>query len=302
MNTITDPKEPVGFPTSAAIGNFDGVHLGHKAIIKSLKEHLGETRSCIITFDPHPQTVITKKDIPLIMPFSERVELLKREEIDLLVRLNFTEELSLLHAEDFVRQILVDKLNIRRIIVGPDFSFGYKRSGNTELLTRLGQQLGYETIKASPVTIGDEIISSSNIRNYLKNGDVKKASDMLGYRYYIRGRVKEGEKRGREIGFPTINLDTEWEFYPRIGVYATYVYIDGTAHKSITNIGYRPTFGKSELLIESHIFNFSSNIYNQAVKLEFVEKVRDERKFESVGALVSQIGVDVKKVDSILSE
>lgn len=301
MKIITDPKEPVGFPTSAAIGNFDGVHLGHKAIIKRLREELGQTKSCIITFDPHPQKVLAKKDIPLIMPFSERLERLEREGVDLLVRLSFTKDLSLLHAEEFVRRILVRSLNIKRIIVGPDFSFGYKRTGNFDLLRSMGKELGFETLKAEPVTIGDTIISSSNIRECLRNGSVKEASSMLGYRYYMKGRVVEGEKRGREIGFPTINLDTEWEFYPRTGVYATYVHLNDVIYKSITNIGYRPTFGKSELLIESHLFNFSGNIYNQHVKLEFVDRIRDERKFENVDALVSQIREDVKKVESVLS-
>lgn len=301
MKIITDPKESVGFSTSAAIGNFDGVHLGHKEIIRTLKQNAGQTQSCVITFDPHPQVVIAKKEIPLIMPVSEKVRLLEKEGIDLLVKLSFTEELSLIHAEDFVRQILIDRLNIKRIVVGPDFSFGYKRKGDIQLLTRIGNQEGFETLKAEPVTVGSEIISSSNIRRYLGEGNVSMASRMLGYRYYIKGVVTEGEKRGRKIGFPTVNLKTDWEYYPKTGVYATYTHVEDAAYKSITNIGYRPTFGKSELLIESHLFDFSDNIYNRNVRVEFVERIRDERKFENVDALVAQISEDVKQVEQVLS-
>jgi len=303
MKILTDTTKPTGFPTSAAIGNFDGVHLGHKAILNHLRTMVkrDKTRSCVITFDPHPQKVIAKKDISLIIPFGERIELLEKEDIDCLVCLNFTKDLSLLSARDFVKQILVDFLDIKNIIVGPGFSFGYKRSGNIDLLKEMGKEFGFETMEAEPVTIDGEIVSSSKIRKHLIEGDVSGASKLLGYRYYLKGRVIEGEKRGREIGFPTVNLQTDWEIFPKPGVYATFAYVGDEYYRSITNIGYRPTFDKADLLIESHFFDFDSNIYDHNVRLEFIERVRDERKFNGVDSLVNQIKKDVKIVESILS-
>lgn len=301
MKILTDPKEPVGFSTSAAIGNFDGVHTGHRAIIRMLKEHSDSTKSCVITFDPHPQKVIANRDIPLIVPLPERIRLLEEQGIDYLACLQFTRQLSLLSARDFVKEILVRFLNIRNLVVGPDFTFGHKRGGNLGLLEEMGNEYNFRTITAQHATVDGEIVSSSRIREFLQTGDVAGASRFLGYRYYIKGKVVEGEKRGRQIGYPTVNLDTEWESYPKTGVYATFAQIGGRGYRSITNIGYRPTFGDDRLLIESHIFDFSENIYGNNVKLEFVERVRGEQKFKNADLLVRQIRKDVQQVDRILS-
>ncbi len=302
MKIFTDLEQPLGFPTSVAIGNFDGVHLGHRAVIRLLREKADSTKTCVLTFVPHPQRIISGENIPLIVPVEERMELLRQEGVDYTVCLNFTKKLSLLPAKEFVERILVGFLKVRNVVVGPSFNFGYKKSGNIKLLCEMGKHYGFHAIEAKPVKINGEIVSSSRIREYLSQGDVKRASLMLGYRYYIKGVVVEGEKRGRTIGYPTINLRTKWELFPKRGVYATWVHLNDGIYESITNIGYRPTFEEKELLIESHLFNFEGNAYNEKVRLEFVERIRDERKFESVDALVAQIKKDIERVKGILAK
>lgn len=302
MKVIFDPEEPIERPTSATIGNFDGVHLGHKRILDAVKETAEKKGlgSCVITFHPHPQKVLQNIDIPLLMPIRERLRLLEKEGIDTVACYTFTKDISKITAKDFISEILVGRLKVRHLVIGPDFSFGRKREGNAELLRAMGMAYDFETTVIGPVFIDDEVVSSTAIRDFLKAGDTKKAARFLGYFYYIEGRVTEGEKRGRQIGYPTANLDTDWDIIPKTGVYATRAYIDGDKLDSITNIGYRPTFGSSKLLIETHIFDFNSDIYGKRLRLEFVERIRDEKRFESVDALVAEIGIDVEKVKDIL--
>ena len=303
MKILIDPKIPLEFSTVAAIGNFDGVHNGHKSIIKLLKNKAASNnlKSCIITFDPHPQKVLGKKDIALIHPLKERFKLLEEQEIDYIACFNFNDELSSLHAREFVKDILVKVLRIKCIIVGPDFMFGNNRSGNSDLLAEMGEEYNFETILVEPESVGNEIVSSSLIRKYIVNGEVDRVSKLLGYKYYLEGKIVEGEKRGRELGFPTINIDTDWELLPKFGVYASNTEVDGKTYQSITNIGYRPTFGEDKLLIETHIFDFSKDIYGKTAKVSFIGRLRDEKKFDSVEALISQIKLDIEKVREILS-
>jgi riboflavin kinase/FMN adenylyltransferase len=302
MKVIFDPEEPLDSPTSATIGNFDGVHIGHKRILSAVKETAGKKglSSCVITFHPHPQKVLQNIDIPLLMPIRERLRLLEQEGIDFVACYTFTKDMSKITAKDFISEILVGRLKIKHLIIGPDFAFGRKREGNAELLKAMGQAYDFETTVVGPVFIDNEIVSSSAIRNFLREGDTKRAARFLGYFYYIEGDVTEGEKRGRRIGYPTANLSTDWDMLPKTGVYATRAYIDGDKLDSITNIGYRPTFGNNKLLIETHIFDFNSDIYGKRLRLEFIERIRDEKRFESVGALVAEIGMDVEKVKDVL--
>ena len=303
MEVIYNPKKPLGFLTSAAIGNFDGVHLGHKDIINLLKKVSSKksSKSCIITFEPHPQKVLSKKDVELILPFDEKIRLLGNLGVDVTVCLKFTIKLSKLSAEEFVKEILVKTLRIKDIVVGPDFMFGNKRSGNAELLGKLGKIYDYDTKVLKPKVIDGEIISSSLIRNYISKGDIERVNKLLGHRYFINGVVIEGEKRGRQIGFPTTNITSTWELLPKLGVYATYALVENKSYQSITNVGYRPTFGENKLLIETHIFDFSKNVYGSNIGIEFVKRLRDEKKFDSVDSLVSQIKLDIKDVKNILT-
>lgn len=303
MKILIDPKEPLEFSTVAAIGNFDGVHKGHKSILRILneKKDFEDSKSCIITFDPHPQKVLGKKEISLILPLKERFNLLGNEGIDCIACFNFTKTLSDLDAQDFVKEILIKTLRIKDIIVGPDFMFGKNRSGNSKLLTEMGEKFGFKTTIVDQENVDGEVVSSSLIRQYINNGQIGRATDLLGYRYYIKGMIIEGEKRGRQLGFPTINLDTNWELLPKLGVYATYTNIEGKKYQSITNVGYRPTFDENKLLIETHIFDFSEDVYNKTAKVEFVERLRDEKKFSSVESLIDQIKIDIENVKVILS-
>ncbi len=304
MEIIYNPEEPLAFSTSVAIGNFDGVHLGHRYVIDFLRK-VSSARSsklCVVTFDPHPQKVLSRKEVALIMPFREKIKLLESLGVDVTVCLSFTRKLSEMTAEDFVKKILVDLLRIRDIIVGPGFMFGNKRLGNTRLLSSLGKVYGYDTTVLQPKVMNDEKISSSLLRRYLLDGNVQVANGLLGYTFFIEGVVVEGEKRGRKIGFPTTNVRTDWELLPRPGVYATYAVIKGRRFKSITNIGYRPTFGESDLLVETYIFDFSEDVYGAVIRVEFVKRLRDEKKFNSVNDLISRIELDVKEVRDILEK
>jgi riboflavin kinase/FMN adenylyltransferase len=303
MKVIFDPEEPIENSTSATIGNFDGVHVGHKKIISAVKKEAQEQgiSSCVITFHPHPQKVLQNIDIPLLVPIRERLKLLEKEGVDVVACYTFTKDIAKIPAKDFVTDILIGKLNLKHLIVGPDFSFGRKREGNLDLLNKMGRVYGFDTEVVETALIDGEIVSSTSIRNMVREGNVVKAGKFLGYNFYIEGQVKEGEKRGRQIGFPTANLDTDWDILPKIGVYATLAHVDDRVLKSITNVGYQPTFGKNELLIETHIFNFNEDIYKKRIKIEFIDRVRDEQKFGGPEALVEQIKKDVERVKEILS-
>lgn len=304
MKIIFDPKQPLDFETSAGIGNFDGIHLGHKEIIETAKRHSREssTRSCVITFNPHPQKVLGRKELSLIFPLGKRFEMLEAAGIDAVICLNFTRELSTVSAENFIKDILIDRLRIRDIVVGPGFSFGHERKGNVDLLRSMGEAHGFNTVVAEAARVDDQVVSSSAIRNLVRDGEISEANRFFGYDYYIEGVVVEGERRGRKLGFPTINLDTEWEVLPKPGVYATYVRLPDGFHESITNIGIRPTFEESKLTVETHIFDFNDDLYGKKVGVNFVERLRDEKRFASVGELVAQIEHDVAAVREILCD
>lgn len=304
MKVIFDPEEPIENSTSATIGNFDGVHVGHKKIIAAVKEEAKQKglSSCVITFHPHPQKVLQNIDIPLLVPIRERLKLLEKEGVDVVACYTFTKDIAKIPAKDFVTDILIGKLNLKHLIVGPGFSFGRKREGNLDLLDKMGKEYDFDTEVVETALIDGEIVSSTAIRNLVREGNMTKAGKFLGYNFYIEGQVKEGERRGRQIGFPTANLDTDWDILPKVGVYATLAHVDGIVLNSITNVGYRPTFGNNKLVIETHIFNFNEDIYKKRIEVEFVDRVRDEQKFNGPQALVEQIKKDVDRVNVILSK
>jgi len=197
---------------------------------------------------------------------------------------------------------LVGLLKIKNIAVGPDFSFGRGREGNATFLKEIGERLNFNVDVIGPVYYGDTVVSSTVIRNLISEGEIDKANKLLGYQFYLRGEIVEGERRGRSLGFPTINLSTNWEILPKVGVYATLTELFGKKHNSITNIGVRPTFGENRLLVETHIMDFDQDVYGREAMVEFVGRIRDEKKFGSVDQLVEQIRRDIDQVRTILNE
>ncbi len=304
MKVIFDPKETIKEATSATIGIFDGVHLGHKTIIRLVREEAARRScsSCVVTFFPHPQKVLRGIDMPLIVPLEERFRLLEKEGVDMAVCFNFTKAFSKISAKDFVKNYLVEKLNIKTILVGPDLFFGRNREGDVKLLKSMGKSFDFETETVRPVYFEDELISSTAIREFIEDGNVRKAANFLGDCFSIEGNVKEGERRGRELGFPTANLDTDWELLPKNGVYVTWAEFNAKKHKSITNVGTRPTFGKNELLVETHIIDVRDNIYGKKIRVSFIDRLRDEQRFANVESLIAQISTDVENAKTVFAE
>jgi riboflavin kinase/FMN adenylyltransferase len=296
--------------TAVTIGFFDGVHLGHRVVIgeaRRLAAELG-ARSAVITFDCHPATVVRPESAPpLLTDLEQRLELLATTGIDYAVVVHFDEERSLESAEDFVRHELVDCLGARAVVVGADFHFGHGRKGDVDLLERMGAEHGFEVDGIELVASGSEgarSVSSTAIRDALAAGDIDGANRMLGRPHEVRGVVQTGDKRGRELGFPTANVAVpDGIQLPADGIYAGwYVRPDGTEHPAAISLGRRPTFYENQpySLLEAHLLGFSGDLYGQGASVRFVARLRGEERFESVEALVEQIGRDVTRAREVL--
>ena len=231
----------------------------------------------------------------------DKLELLRLSGLDGVIVLEFTRELSNLTPRHFVRDRLLDKIGAREVIVGHSVNFGHQRAGNAAVMVELGRELGFDTAVVGPVKVGGTEVSSTKIREQISAGDLRGAAKLLGRHHFLHGPVVHGRERGRTIGFPTANLQSETECIPPDGVYATRVVLDDGAFASITNIGMRPTFNEVVRTIEAHIFDFNRDIYDQRVKLELIERIRGERKFESPDALRNQIALDLAKAHEILA-
>ncbi|MBQ8266356.1 MAG: bifunctional riboflavin kinase/FAD synthetase [Bacteroides sp.] len=295
MNVIEDiyPQSP----TVATIGFFDGVHLGHRFLIQQVKVAATQTgwQSSIITFPVHPRQVIQSDFQPqLLSSPEEKIELLASTGVDNCILLPFTRELSQLTAYEFM-QLLYDKYKVRMLVIGYDHRFGHNRAETFEDYCRYGRELGIHIMQASAYTQEQDKVSSSAIRRALQTGDIRTATKFLGYHYYLEGTVVDGYKVGRKIGFPTANLRVDFpnKLIPSIGVYAVYVYVNGEKHKGMLNIGYRPTINNgTDLSIEVHILDFQGDIYHQKMRIEFIDFLRPEEKFNSVDELVLQMQKD----------
>ena len=279
-----------------ALGNFDGLHRGHAKIIDRVRRRAGERGGTPVamTFDPHPPRVVRPdKAPPLIMTKAQKLEALEDAGCRGVAIVRFTPELSKWDPETFVRTVLVDWLHVSEVWVGANFLFGHDRAGNFSLLRTLGARYGFKAEKIDPVRYKDFVVSSTRIRRLISEARVDEASALLGHAFFIDGMVVKGDQRGRAIGFPTANLCTENELIPPHGVYATTVIIDGIVRPSITNIGTRPTVDETgRTTIETHVFDFDRDLYGQTIRLAFVQRLRDERAFESLDALKAQIAAD----------
>ena len=282
--------------TVFTLGTFDGVHVGHKKIIERLlNASTANEKSLILTFFPHPRMVLQKEsDIKLLNTIKERTQLLEKAGLQNLIIHPFDEAFSRLTAEEFVKNILVDIFNIKKIIIGHDHRFGRNRTANIDDLILFGNEYGFDVEQISAQEIDEVSISSTKIRNALNQGKIELANEYLGYHYSFSGIVIHGKKLGRTIGFPTANLKISeaYKLIPSQGVYAVHCFIRNQKVNGMLNIGTNPTVEGQNLSIEVHLFNFESEIYDQEVTVELIKRIRDEKKFESVDALRSQLEVD----------
>ena len=294
-----DARPPRWHQPVLALGNFDGLHRGHIKIIERVRRVSAERggTSLVLTFDPHPPRIVRPDKAPtLLMTFDQKIEALAKAGIHGVAVVRFTHELSRWEPETFVKAVLVDWLRVAEVWVGADFLFGRDRSGNFSLLRALGAQHGFRTEKIDPVRYKEFVVSSTRIRRLVAEGRVDEAGALLGHHFYIDGTVVHGAGRGREIGVPTANLETANELIPPHGVYATTVTIDGLVHPSITNVGTRPTVDDSgRTIIETHALDGDRDLYGKTLRLAFVQRLRDERRFPDVDALKAQIDADVRR-------
>ena len=297
MKIIRDTHPQALAPSVATIGFFDGVHLGHRHLINQVKmaASLNGWCSSIITFPVHPRQVIQSNYQPsLLSSPEEKVELLGTTGIDNCILLPFTRELSQLTARDFM-QLLYDNYKVRMLVIGYDHRFGHNRAETFEDYCRYGRELGIHIMQATAYTQEQDKVSSSAIRRALLSGEISTATKYLGYNYFMQGTIVSGYQVGRKIGFPTANLQVDFsnKLIPAIGVYAVRVSVNGQNYKGMLNIGHRPTINNgTDLSIEVHILDFEGDIYNQPMRIEFVDFLRPEAKFQSVDELILQIQKD----------
>ena len=281
-----------------AIGVFDGIHLGHQAVLTSLLKRARQQQgtAILLTFDPHPQKVISAPDAPpLLLTSAQKEEILGQFDIDIMVRLPFTRKLSLCTPEQFAQTILASH-GVREIHVGRNFRFGRDRCGNFQVLQSLGRQLQFEVHEIRPVFFRNLSVSSTRIRALLAEGRVSLARRLLNRPYQIRGTVVRGARKGVEIGFPTANLEPENELIPANGVYTGQAHVNGITYTSVTNIGYRPTLHKQRRerpVVETHLLGFEGDLYGKLLMIDFFLRLRPERKFDSVSSLRKQIETDI---------
>ena len=282
-----------------ALGNFDGLHRGHTKIIERIGRVAAErgATSLVLTFHPHPPRIVRPdKAPPLLMTLDQKLEALDKAGIQGVAIVRFTHELSRWEPETFVKTVLVDWLRVGEVWVGADFLFGRDRSGNFTLLRTLGAQYGFRAEKIDPVRYKDFVVSSTRVRRLVSEGRVDEAGALLGRHVFVDGVVAKGAGRGKELGVPTANVETENELLPPYGVYATAVTIDGVVCAGVTNIGLRPTFGDlSKPTIEVHVLDVDRDLYGKTLRIGFVQRLRDERRFADVDALKAQIEADVRR-------
>ncbi len=296
--TLNDLPKDIENPV-VTIGNFDGVHWAHQAIVKKVIERARDLNgtSVVITFEPHPIKLMSpKKVLPLITLLEQKKELIINQGIDIFLLIRFTLEFAAISARDFVKDILVDHLGIKEIVVGYDYAFGHNREGNISLLKEMGQQFNFKVHQVGPVYVGESLVSSTSIRNLIMEGNVSEAKRLLGRNYQIRGEVVRGRNRGGPLlGYPTANLKLVDELIPKEGVYVVSVDVGGKIYQGLTNIGRNPTFKDKTLSVETHILDLSADILRQRIRVNFLSRLRDEITFANVKELSQQISRDIKQ-------
>ena len=289
-------------PTVLTLGVFDGLHLGHQLIIRTVVERAQKIGAIptVITFDPHPRAVLHPKSAPpLLQTLDQKVEGFGVLGIEQTIVIRFDEEFSQTRAEDFLSDVVKDRLQAKEVYLGRGFAFGHNREGNIELLRRVSQDLGFFADEVPEVQFRNQRVSSSKVRGLLAEGKVNLARRLLARPYGVEGRVERGAERGAGLGFPTANLHPRNRVIPRNGVYVTGTLIDGHWRRSVTNVGVRPTFGDDvEPSVETFVMDWAGDLYGDVVRVRFLHRLRDERKFGSIEELKAQIGNDVKRAQS----
>jgi riboflavin kinase / FMN adenylyltransferase len=283
-------------PTCLTLGVFDGLHLGHQRIMQTVVERANATNTTptVITFDPHPRSVLSPENAPpLLQTLDQRLSAFEFLGIKQTIVIRFDQEFASIDAEFFLRHTIHERLQAKEVYLGEGFAFGKKRSGNFELLSKISREIGFIAKEIPEIKLRGNRISSSKIRNLLSAGEVNLARRMLGRPYGVEGQIVRGFQRGRTIGFPTANLKPKNRVVPKYGVYATATLIDDVWRKSITNVGVRPTFeNELEPSVETFIFDFDGDLYGDSLRLRFLHRIRDERKFNGIDELKAQIKKD----------
>lgn len=289
-------------PTVLTLGVFDGLHLGHQLIMRTVAERARATDAVptVITFDPHPRAVLHPESAPpLLQTLDQKVEGFGVLGIQQTIVIRFDEAFSQIRAEDFLRDVVKERLQAKEVYLGRGFAFGHNREGNIELLRRVSAELGFVADEVPEVQFRNQRVSSSKVRKLLLEGRVNLARRLLGRPYGVEGRVEHGAQRGAQLGFPTANLRPQNRVIPRNGVYVTGTLIDGQWRRSITNIGVRPTFtADTEPSVETFVINWAGDLYGDVVRVRFLHRLRDERKFASLEELKAQIEKDIARAES----
>lgn len=295
-----DFKRPI-----LTLGSYDGLHLGHQEIIRRVLQEARKRggEGVVFTFEPHPAKVLHPSDpFPLITPYGKKMKLLEEMGVEAVINYPFTLELASLPPERFVKEILLQKVNPEKVIVGYNFTFGSKKGGTAADLKRMGRELGFEVEVVPPFKIDHEVVSSSRIRELIRRGAIPEANRLLGRDFLIVGEVVPGSGRGRDLGFPTANIQTEQELLPPKGVYAAWAHLGQKKQPAVVNIGTRPTFGEDNFTIEAYLPGYRGDLYGRELMLGLVQRLRQERPFEGPEELSRQIAEDVKRSLEILRE
>jgi riboflavin kinase/FMN adenylyltransferase len=307
MNVIynlNEIKQPLNNPV-LTIGNFDGVHRGHLVLFDKVKDIAKSIngQSVVMTFEPHPIKVMKPGNgPPLITPTKQKLKLISESGIGLILCISFTKEFASLSAQEFVKDILINTIGVKEVVVGYDYTFGSGRQGDTQFLKNMGEELGFKVHVVEPIHLNNTLVSSTSIRQIVQEGNLEEAKRLLGREYQISGTVTRGAGRGGKLlGIPTANLIPVDELIPKKGVYAVITELNGQKHFGVCNIGHNPTFGENAMSIETHILDFSEDILGKEFTIRFIRHLRSERPFKNAQDLSEQIGRDIKEARELFN-
>ena len=304
MKIVRDVKNPCGFKNPViALGNFDGIHIGHQALIRKTVDMAKsiDGTAVLFTFYPHPLKVIRQTSTPFIIQrFKEKVLIAEKLGIDVVACARFTKNFANMNPKTFIEDILIKGFSAKGICVGHDYTFGEGAKGGIKTLREYSNTFGFELVVIPPIKLHGTIVSSTKIREFLQKGNIREANEFLGRAYSISGVVKKGDGRGTSLGFPTANIYPKNEIMLQDGVYAAYVYVDDKKFKAGVNVGYNPTFKGKNKHIEAFLIDFERDIYGKRIRIEFIEFIRDEKKFRRISDLIEQIKKDITNIKSIL--